>query len=501
MMGVIFGEEIMAHRRCLLIITDGIGHNPSDENNAFAQANKPTYERLFATVPHALIKTSGLAVGLPEAQMGNSEVGHMTIGCGRVLYQNLVKISMAIEDGTLAQSPILRGLFASSADIHIIALASDGGVHSHIDHIKALARIAAKAGKSVKLHDITDGRDVSPTSGAGFIEELLGICDERISLATISGRFWAMDRDNRWERVERAYRVIVEGASSSELSPAEYVKSQYAQNITDEFLEPASFGGYAGIRDGDGALFANFRNDRMRELVRAVGMDGFTQFERAQKRVNIVTICEYDKSFPYPILFPSDNPTDTLADVIAAEGREQFHTAETEKYAHVTFFLNGGRETPVLGETRLLVPSPKVKTYDLKPEMSAAEVGDAVLSAIAHGYDFVVVNFANGDMVGHTGDLAAATKAVEAVDRELGRIWDAAKGAGYGIVLTSDHGNCEAMGSPTDPLTNHTTYDVYCWVDAVDVDEVRQGSLANIAATVLGIMGIDKPAVMDEALI
>ncbi|MDR1976997.1 MAG: 2,3-bisphosphoglycerate-independent phosphoglycerate mutase [Campylobacteraceae bacterium] len=491
----------MAFNKTILIITDGIGYNENTRYNAFAAAKKPTYDMLFEKVPHTLLQTSGLAVGLPEGQMGNSEVGHMCIGSGRILYQNLVKISMAIEDGSLAKNGDLNAFFDKSKDIHIVGLVSDGGVHSHINHIKALSLIAKKANKKVYLHAITDGRDVSPVSAADFLQDLLGICDEDIKLATISGRFYAMDRDNRWDRVERAYNVLVKASDKTALSPLQYIQSMYDKGITDEFLEPAAFGDFGGIKDGDGVLFANFRNDRMRQIVKAFGDAGFDSFEREKRDINIITICEYDKNFSYPILFSSQNPTQTLCEVISKNGISQFHTAETEKYAHVTFFFNGGKEAPVEGETRVLVPSPKVKTYDLKPEMSAAEVGDTVLKAMEAEFGFIVVNFANGDMVGHTGNYEATIKAVEAVDRELGRIYQKAQEAGYKFVLTSDHGNCEAMRDEDGILTNHTTFDVFCFVAADGVKSLKYGGLSNIAATVLKLMGIEKPSVMQDALI
>jgi 2,3-bisphosphoglycerate-independent phosphoglycerate mutase len=491
----------MKFNKTILIITDGIGYNQNSRFNAFDAAKKPTYDMLLEKVPHTLLATSGLAVGLPEGQMGNSEVGHMCIGSGRVLYQNLVKISMAIKDGSLRNNSVLVDFLANSKDIHIIALASDGGVHSHIEHIKALAVIAKNAGKKVFLHAITDGRDVSPTSAESFLKELLDICDKDISLASISGRFYAMDRDNRWDRVEKAYKTIVEAEVKTKLSPFEYIKFMYEKGITDEFIEPTAFGDFKGIENGDGLLFANFRNDRMRQIVKAVGEKDFDGFKRVKKDTRIITICEYDKTFTYPVLFPSVNPTQTLCEVISNAGVSQFHTAETEKYAHVTFFFNGGMETPVVGETRVLIPSPKVKTYDLKPEMSAKEVADAVLKAMEAEFGFIVVNFANGDMVGHTGNYEAAIKAVEAVDRELGRVYKKAKERGYKFILTSDHGNCEAMKDGKDsPLTNHTTFDVFCFVDALEVKKLKYGSLSNIAATILKLMGLPKPKVMDEAL-
>ena len=487
--------------KTILIITDGIGHNESSDFNAFKNAKKPTYDELFKTTPYSLIKTSGLAVGLPEGQMGNSEVGHMCIGSGRILYQNLVKISMAIKDKTLEKNHNLINLMNTSKDIHIIGLLSDGGVHSHIEHIKALTLIAQKNGKKVFLHIITDGRDVSPISAKNFVEDILKICDENIKIATISGRFYAMDRDNRWERVENAYKSIMNAQNKTKLSPDEYIAYMYEKNITDEFIEPAAFDNFDGIHEDDGIIFANFRNDRMKEIVGAIADDNFVHFKRDKIIKNILTMTEYDKTFTYPTLFKSETVNDTLSEVISREGISQFHTAETEKYAHVTFFFNGGVETPVIGETRILIPSPKVKTYDEKPQMSAFEVTKAVLKAMDEEYGFVVVNFANGDMVGHTGNYEAAISAVEAVDSSLGEIIKKAKQKNYKVVLTSDHGNCEAMKNSKDlPLTNHTTYDVYCFIIAPEVKKVNSGGLSNIAASVLKLMGIKKPDIMNDAL-
>ncbi len=489
-------------KKTVLIITDGIGYSPKKEFNAFYAAKKPTYDRLFASVPYSLVKTYGLSVGLPEGQMGNSEVGHMTIGSGRVLYQDLVKISLALEDGSLAVHPKLKTLFDASKDIHIAGLASDGGVHSHISHIIGLAKIAKKAGKKVWLHAITDGRDVSPTSSKNFIAEMLKICDDDIKLATISGRFYTMDRDNRWDRVKLGYNAISDATPKTTISPLDYIDEQYAKGVTDEFLEPVSFDGFDGIREGDGFIFANFRSDRAREIVTALGKEDFNGFERDYKKINIVTMTEYSKEFNYPILFEKEEPTNTLAEVISKAKLRQFHTAETEKYAHVTFFFNGGIETPYLNETRVLVPSPKVKTYDEKPEMSAYEVCDAVLKAMDEEYEFIVVNFANGDMVGHTGVFEAAVRAVEAVDECLGKIFAKSDEKDYSVVLTSDHGNCEEMRDDEgNILTNHTVGEVYCFVKDSDVKSVKNGGLNNIAPTVLTLMGLNVPSEMDEPLI
>ncbi len=489
-------------KKALLIITDGVGYNPSCENNAFCHAKKETYDYLLKNVPYSFIKTSGLSVGLPKGQMGNSEVGHMTIGSGRILYQNLVKITKALEDGSLEKSEVLQNLLKKSKNIHIIGLLSDGGVHSHIDHIIGLSKIASKAGKKVFVHAITDGRDVDPRSGVFYVEKFLKSIDENISLATISGRFYTMDRDKRWERVKRGYDAIVNATPKTKLDPVSYLKSSYEKDITDEFIEPVALDGYEGMEDGDGVIFANFRSDRMREITEAIGNENFKEFERKPIKVNVVTMTEYDKTFPYPVLFPTKLPKNTLAEILSKKGLTQFHTAETEKYAHVTFFFNGGVEEPFRNETRVLIPSPKVRTYDLKPEMSAPEVGEAVRKALDEEYDFVVVNFANGDMVGHTGNFEAAVKAFETVDREIGKILKKAKEKDYSVVITSDHGNLEQMkDAEGNILTNHTTFDVFCFVIDDRVKEVKNGGLNNIAPTVLKLMGIEKPAEMDEALI
>ncbi|SFV58985.1 2,3-bisphosphoglycerate-independent phosphoglycerate mutase [hydrothermal vent metagenome] len=492
----------MKIKKALLIITDGIGCKPDSVCNAFKDANKPTYDKLLQDTPRALIATSGLSVGLPDGQMGNSEVGHMTIGSGRVLYQDLVKISLALDSGTIEDNEPLNQTISKSDRVHLVGLLSDGGVHSHIDHIIGLAKLLKRRGKRVFLHMITDGRDVSPTSSKEYIEQIEAICDDDISIATIGGRFYTMDRDNRWERIERGYRAIAEATPKSELSPDAYIDASYEKGITDEFIEPVAFGDYEGIARGDAVIMANFRSDRVREITTALGDETFDKFDREFLSPHIATMTQYDASFPYPVLFPKEAPKNTLAEVISRAGLTQLHTAETEKYAHVTFFFNGGIEEPMVGESRVLIPSPNVKTYDLKPEMSAPEVGDAVLTAIDESYDFIVVNFANGDMVGHTGNFEAAKKAVEAVDTELARIIDRAKESGYAIVLTSDHGNCEEMkDADGNVLTNHTVGDVWCYILADGVSSVAEGKgLNNVAPTVLKLMGLDIPEEMDEAL-
>lgn len=489
-------------QKTVLIITDGIGCKPDSKCNAFRDAVKPTYDRLFEETPKVLISTHGLSVGLPEGQMGNSEVGHMTIGSGRVLYQDLVKISLALEDGTIEKNAPLNETLDKSDRVHFIGLLSDGGVHSHINHTIGLAKLAKSRGKRVFLHLITDGRDVSPTSAKTYIEQIEAITDEDISIATIGGRFYTMDRDNRWERVEKGYRAIAEATPSTALSPTAYVDESYAKNETDEFILPAAFDGYEGIEEGDSVIVTNFRSDRVREITTALGDADFSAFERAFKPLYIATMTQYDATFPYPVLFPKEAPKHTLAEMVSRAGLRQLHTAETEKYAHVTFFLNGGVEKPMEGESRVLIPSPDVKTYDMKPEMSAPEVGEAVRTAMDEAYEFVVVNFANGDMVGHTGNYDAAVQAVHAVDTELGKIIQKAKEQNYAIILTSDHGNCEEMvDDEGNILTNHTVGEVWCWVMAEGVEKLKEGGgLNNVAPTVLKVMGLEIPEEMDEAL-
>jgi 2,3-bisphosphoglycerate-independent phosphoglycerate mutase len=489
-------------QKTILIITDGIGHRPESACNAFEAAQKPTYEAL-ENVPKALISTYGLSVGLPEGQMGNSEVGHMTIGSGRVLYQDLVKISLALEDGSIEENEALTRTLEKSDRVHLIGLMSDGGVHSHIEHTIGFAKLAKRRGKKVFLHLITDGRDVSPTSAPVYLKQIEAICDDDIQIASIGGRFYTMDRDNRWERVEKGYRAIAEATPKTDLAPAAYVEESYAKGETDEFMEPVAFAGYEGVREDDVVIMTNFRSDRVREITTALGDPHFDAFERKFIPLHIATMTQYDATFPYPVLFPKKAPENTLAEVISRAGLRQLHTAETEKYAHVTFFFNGGIETPMEGESRVLIPSPDVKTYDMKPEMSAPEVGEAVRTAMDEAYDFIVVNFANGDMVGHTGNFEAAKKAVEAVDAELGRIVAKAKERDYAIVLTSDHGNCEEMcDGEGHVLTNHTVGDVWCYVLADGVNEVKSGGgLNNVAPTVLKLMGVEIPEEMDEPLI
>ena len=489
-------------KKAILVITDGIGYSDKTDVNAFYRATKPTYDKLFKEAPHSLIDTFGLSVGLPEGQMGNSEVGHMSIGSGRVLYQDLVKISLAIQEQSLAENAVLQELLGSSDTLHLIGLLSDGGVHSHIEHLIGLADIAEKAGKTVWLHLLTDGRDVAPDSAERYLNQLEAHLSDKIKIATLGGRFYGMDRDNRWERVQKSYDAIASAMPMTDNTPSDYIHNSYAKEELDEFIVPTAFYGYTGMNEGDAVLTFNFRSDRMREMVTALGAESFENFERKDVKVNVATITEYDKSFTYPVLFRKDTPKNTLAEVISNAGLRQLHTAETEKYAHVTFFFNGGLDEPYLNESRVLIPSPNVKTYDMQPEMSAQAVGDAVLNAMDEAYDFIVVNFANGDMVGHTGNIEAAITAVETVDTELGRIVQKAKENDYALVLTSDHGNCEEMRDDAGKvLTNHTVGKVWCFVVADGVTKVESGALNNVAPTILELMGVEKPSEMDHSLI
>lgn len=491
-------------KKTILVITDGIGYKPHAEHNAFNAAFKPTYRYMLEHIPYALIATYGLAVGLPKGQMGNSEVGHSTLGSGRVSYQDLVKISKALDSGELASNGIVKNFLSSCGDVHIVGLCSDGGVHSHISHLIGAGKIAANTGKKVWFHLITDGRDVSPTSAKKFVAEIEEICNENIKIASISGRFYTMDRDNRWsDRVALGYAAIAEAEPKTNLMPQEFIDASYVNSVTDEFIIPTAMFGYEGFKENDGVWFVDFRSDRMREIVTAVGDKNFNAFEREYIPLNILTMTRYNDAFAYPVVFDKDEPTNVLCDVISKAGLRQFHTAETEKYAHVTFFFNGGVDEPFKNEDRTLIPSPKVRTYDLKPDMSAYEVCEQVLKAMDEAYDFIVVNFANGDMVGHTGNFEAAIIAVETVDVCLGKILAKTNECDYSMILTSDHGNCEEMmDAKGNILTNHTVGDVWCFVKDPDVKEVESGrSLSAVAPTILTLMGLEIPKEMDEALV
>ena len=497
-------------RPAVLCILDGWGWRPETADNAIAAAKTPNYARMLADSPHALLETSGRAVGLPAGQMGNSEVGHMNIGSGRIVAQDLPRIDVAIEDGTLAARPALLDFIAkvrrAKGAVHVTGLLSPGGVHSHQSHISALVQALSAAGLPVFVHAILDGRDVPPRSALGFLKsfersiaKLAGV-----RIATVSGRYYAMDRDKRWDRVQLAYAALVEADGHDVADAEKAIAESYEQNVGDEFVRPCVIGDYAGMSDGDGFLFANFRADRARELSLALLDKEFDGFKRSRtvRFSATLSMTEYSDALNelMPALFPAENVTQTLGEVVSQLGLRQLRIAETEKYAHVTFFLNGGRETKFEGEDRILVPSPKVATYDLKPDMSAREVTAKLEEAIASArYDLIVVNYANPDMVGHTGDMGAAIKAVSVIDECLGRLRSAVEKAGGVLLITADHGNIEMMKDPVthEPHTAHTTLDVpIIAVNARRKFKLANGRLADVAPTLLALMGIERPAAM-----
>ncbi|MFA7430927.1 MAG: 2,3-bisphosphoglycerate-independent phosphoglycerate mutase [Rhodospirillaceae bacterium] len=495
----------------VLCILDGWGHRPEREDNAIAQANTPTWDRLVATCPHSLIETSGNDVGLPEGQMGNSEVGHMNIGAGRVVMQDLPRIDHCIRDGKLSSNATLQQFIAAlkttGGAAHLMGLMSPGGVHSHQDHMAALAAELNGAGVPVVVHAFMDGRDTAPQSGKGFLEDFLKATRDlpKMAVGTVAGRYYAMDRDNRWDRVELAYDALVLGQAERFPTATAAIAASYEAGKTDEFILPVVIGNYAGMKDGDGLLMANFRADRAREISQALADGTFAGFAR-KKTVRFAaaaSMTEYSKDHTrfLDTLFPPEQLSFILGDVVSKAGLRQLRIAETEKYAHVTFFLNGGEEQVYPGEDRILVPSPKVATYDLQPEMSAPEVTDKLVAAIGSGtYDLIVVNFANGDMVGHTGIMEAAMKAAETIDASLTRLERAIVAAGGVMLITADHGNAEQMRDPVTgaPFTQHTVGKVPAvLVNAPPgITEMADGRLADLAPTVLALMGLPQPDAM-----
>ncbi len=491
----------------MLVILDGFGWREQREDNAVAQARKPNFDRLWESSPHAFLTTSGKVVGLPTGQMGNSEVGHLNIGAGRVVMQELPRIDHAIEDGSLAENPVLQDLIASlkksGGACHLLGLISPGGVHSHQDQGIALAKILTAAGVPVTVHGWLDGRDTPPQSGTDYVKEFTAALPEGVTLATLIGRYYAMDRDKRWERVKQAYDLIVEGKGSNFSNVQDAIAANYADKITDEFLHPAVLGNYAGVQDGDAILCFNFRADRVREILAALLDPSFDGFPRTPKKfVSAVGMTAYsDALAPFMhTLFAPQRMDDLLGEVVAATGKTQLRMAETEKYPHVTYFLNGGREEPYPGEDRIMVASPKVATYDLQPEMSAPELTEKAVAAINSGkYDMIILNFANPDMVGHTGILSAAIKAVETVDAGLGKIADAVAAQGGALLVTADHGNCETMRDETTgaPHTAHTTNPVPVFLSGgPEGTKLHDGILADLAPTLLALLGIKQPELM-----
>ncbi|WP_026758662.1 2,3-bisphosphoglycerate-independent phosphoglycerate mutase [Sediminimonas qiaohouensis] len=492
----------------VLCILDGWGLSEQREANAPALADTPNFDAIMQQGPNSQLITHGPDVGLPSGQMGNSEVGHTNIGAGRVVAMDLGQIDLAIEDGSFGRNEALTRFIdkmaTSGGTAHLMALISDGGVHGHLTHALAAVRQIAGAGVPVALHAITDGRDVAPSSAQGFVAELERGLPEGARIATLSGRYFAMDRDNRWDRVARAYGAMIGGAADQRAEDAQgAIKAAYARNETDEFIAPTVIGDYAGARDGDGVFCLNFRADRAREILRAVAEPGFDAFDTGARPewAALLGMVEYSKSHNawFDTVFPPRDIVNTLSEWVAKQGRTQFHIAETEKYPHVTFFLAGGREEPEQGEDRYMAASPKVATYDMQPEMSAEEVTDHLVQAIEARYDVIVVNYANPDMVGHTGDLDAAIAACEAVDRGLGRVLQALTAAGGAMLVTADHGNCEVMVDPDTggPHTAHTTNPVpLILVGGPEGAVLDSGRLADLAPTLLDLMELDQPPEM-----
>lgn len=496
--------------KALLMILDGWGISPDPSVSAIDQANTPFMDSLYGEYPHSTLRTDGMEVGLPNGQMGNSEVGHVNLGAGRVVYQDLAKINMAVEKDTLKDESVLQEAFKTAKEnkvkLHFLGLVSDGGVHAHINHIKGLVRAAKLAEvPDVFVHAFTDGRDVDPKSGAAFIGDLQESCAaNNAQVASVIGRYYAMDRDKRWERVKKAYDLLVHGKGKATTDFVAAIKDSYADGTTDEFIEPLVRVGadnqpLATIQSGDVVVFFNFRTDRGRQLTQALHQQDFEDYDMKKQDLHLVTLTNYDDSFErVQVVFDKDNVTNTLGEVLAKAGKKQIRIAETEKYPHVTFFFNGGREEPFEGEERILCPSPKVATYDLQPEMSAYELRDAIVpKLINQETDFVCLNFANPDMVGHTGSMEATIKACETVDGCAKDVVEAAKAGGFSVLIIADHGNCDTMvNADGSPNTAHTTNPVPIILIDDKHKSIKNGNLGNIAPTILDLMGVEKPAEM-----
>jgi 2,3-bisphosphoglycerate-independent phosphoglycerate mutase len=499
-------------RPIVLVILDGFGERKETADNAVRLARTPTLSSIEAHYPHGLIGTSGPDVGLPPGQMGNSEVGHLNLGAGRIAMMDISKIDNAVYDGTLATNNVLREIVRKAKEsggrLHLLGLVSDGGVHSTLTHLSSLIDLANAASVPVVVHAFLDGRDVQPGTAPRYVAEVERKLAGQVGrIGTVSGRYWGMDRDNRWERVERSYRAIVEGQGARAASAQQGIENSYAAGKTDEFVEPIVVGDYDGVKPGDVALHFNFRPDRARELTRALAIGAFDSFARKDGRApfdgRYACMTTYDSSFGLPIAFPKEAYANVFPEILSRAGKKQFRCAETEKYAHVTYFFNGGREEPFEGEDRKMLPSPKdVATYDEKPEMAAAAVAEATESAIRSGkYDFVLVNFANPDMIGHTGVLDAAITAVEVVDAGVGRIVEATRALGGVVLITADHGNCELMKDPAtgQPHTAHTLNPVpLMYVNDADrrASLAPGGRLCDVAPTMLALLGLPLPAEM-----
>ncbi len=492
------------------MILDGWGLSPDPKVSAIDQAKTPFIDALFTHYPHAKLRTDGLHVGLPEGQMGNSEVGHMNLGAGRIVYQELTRINLAVQHKTLHQEPTLQAAFdyakTNQKTVHLLGLVSDGGVHSHIDHLKGLVSATQEAGlQHVFVHAFTDGRDVDPKSGVRFISELQEYCkDTTAQLASIIGRYYAMDRDKRWERIKQAYDLMVHGVGTASDNAIVSLENFYQNGITDEFIPPIVLTDQnkqpkATIQNGDVVIFFNFRTDRGRQFTEVLTQLAHSEHEMQPLPLHFVTLTNYDETYEnIQVIYNKDNITETLGEVLSKNNKTQLRLAETEKYPHVTFFFSGGREEPFAGESRILRASPKVATYDLQPEMSAYELKDALIPVLQEGaVDFVCLNFANGDMVGHTGVMEAAIQACEAVDACVKEVVETALAHGYTTLLIADHGNCETMINPDgSPNTAHTTNPVPVVLVDPDRKLIRDGILADVAPTILKIMGIDQPLAM-----
>ena len=498
----------MSKKPVMLMILDGWGVAPASDVNAATLAQTPNLDRYFAEFPNTTLEASGMEVGLPEGQIGNSEVGHLNIGAGRIIYQSLTRITKAIKDGDFFTNEVLCACMDKTKNagkaLHLMGLLSDGGVHSNINHLIALLEMAKARGlEKVYVHAFLDGRDVPPKSAVGFIKQL----QEAIAgmdfgkIATVMGRYYAMDRDNRWDRLEKAYKTLVFGEGKLVADPVQGVEASYEAGVTDEFVEPMVVEGVdAKITSGDGIIFFNFRPDRARQITRALNDAEFPHFERPASAlpVNFVCMTQYDATIDAPVAYPPEEYNDTLGEVLAKEGKHQLRIAETEKYAHVTFFFNGGVEAPNLNEERVLINSPKVATYNLQPEMSAYDVTNALLAELDKDkFDVVVLNYANPDMVGHTGVLPAAIKAMEAVDECVGKVVDKVLSLGGSVCITADHGNLEKMAEADGtPHTAHTTNVVPFILVSNEEHKLHSGVLADIAPTMLELLNIEKPAVM-----
>lgn len=500
------------NKKVILMILDGWGKSPDPEVSAVDKANTPFIDSLYTKYANSNLLTDGMNVGLPEGQMGNSEVGHMNLGAGRIVYQDLAKINKAVNENTLSSEPVLKSAFdyakKNNKDVHFLGLLSDGGVHSHTNHIKGLIAAGKESGvNNMYLHAFTDGRDVDPKSGKGFLEDIVAFgSDKNTKLATVIGRYYAMDRDKRWERVKEAYDVIVNAEGEKSTDIGKTIQKSYDADITDEFIKPIVMTNtdgtpIASVKEGDVVIFFNFRTDRGRELTQVLSQVDMHEQNMHKLDLYYVTLTNYDESYNnVHVVYNKDNIVETLGEVLSNAGKKQIRIAETEKYPHVTFFFNGGREIPFEGESRILCPSPKVATYDLQPEMSAFEIRDKIIPEIKKGdVDFICLNFANPDMVGHTGDMNAAIKACETVDECAKDVITAAVEKDFSVIVIADHGNCETMiNEDGSPNTAHTTNPVPLILVDKDIHQIKDGVLGDIAPTILKLMGVEQSKFMTQ---